>query len=391
MQLLLDLRDVFLLGIEREGGLVLVERLLIFLAGEVGGAEVGEGGGVLRVEAEGAFEDVGGGFGAKFILYPEEVAISAASLLLNRPVKWIEDRREHFMASIQERDQYWDLEIAVDADARIIGVRGQLIHDTGAYVPWGIVLPWITATTVPGPYVIPHLKLDVLSMFTNKVQTTPVRGAGRPEAVTAMERLMDRVARELKLDRAEVRARNLIAAEKMPYAKPLKSRGGQSVVLAVGASMGANAAHLVDLAIMGSAMASIILGLDRPTVGLLNVGTEEIKGVEEVKDAAQILRDSSLPGLTYAGFVEGDGIGRGDVDVVVTDGFTGNVALKTLEGTMRTIVKALFTAIGAPEYKEHADAIMPALLGLYAQFDPDTYGGAILLGTDDTFRLLSTV
>ncbi len=121
---------------------------------------------------------------------------------------------------------------------------------------------------------------------------------------------------------------------------------GQSVVLDVGASMGANAAHLVDLAIMGSAMASIILGLDRPTVGLLNVGTEEIKGVEEVKDAAQILRDSSLPGLAYAGFIEGDGIGRGDVDVVVTEGFTGNITLKTAEGTAKQIGAYLKQAMG---------------------------------------------
>ena len=121
---------------------------------------------------------------------------------------------------------------------------------------------------------------------------------------------------------------------------------GQSVVLDVGASMGANAAHLVDLSIMGSAMASIILGLERPTVGLLNVGTEEIKGVEEVKEAAQILRDSNLPGLAYAGFVEGDGIGRGDVDVVVTEGFTGNITLKTAEGTAKQIAAYLKQAMG---------------------------------------------
>ena len=121
---------------------------------------------------------------------------------------------------------------------------------------------------------------------------------------------------------------------------------GQSVVLDVGASMGANAAHLVDLAIMGSAMASIILGLERPSVGLLNVGTEEIKGVEEVKEAAQILRDSNLPGLAYAGFIEGDGIGRGDVDVVVTEGFTGNITLKTAEGTAKQIAAYLKQAMG---------------------------------------------
>lgn len=173
--------------------------------------------------------DVGGGFGPKGSFYPEYANVAVASQLLSRPVKWIEDRRENFLATHQERDQYWDMEIAVDANAKIIGVRGQLIHETGAYVPWGIVLPWITATTVPGPYVIPHFKLEVVSVFTNKIQTTPVRGAGRPEAVTTMERLMDRVARELKLDPAEVRRRNFIQPDQMPYKVGIIFRDGRPV------------------------------------------------------------------------------------------------------------------------------------------------------------------
>ena len=173
--------------------------------------------------------DVGGGFGPKGSFYPEYINVAVAARVLDRPVKWIEDRRENFLTTHQERDQYWDMEIAVDADAKIIGVRGQLIHETGAYVPWGIVLPWITATTVPGPYVIPHFKLDVVSVFTNKIQTTPVRGAGRPEAVTTMERLMDRVARELKLDRTEVRRRNFIQPEQMPYKVGIIFRDGRPV------------------------------------------------------------------------------------------------------------------------------------------------------------------
>jgi carbon-monoxide dehydrogenase large subunit len=173
--------------------------------------------------------DVGGGFGPKGSYYPEYVNIAVASRLTNRPVKWIEDRRENFLATHQERDQYWDVEIAVDANARIVGVRGQLIHETGAYVPMGVVLPWITATTVPGPYVIPNFKLDVVSVFTNKIQTTPVRGAGRPEAVVTMERLMDRVARELKLDPAEVRRRNFIQPEQMPYKVGIIFRDGRPV------------------------------------------------------------------------------------------------------------------------------------------------------------------
>ena len=173
--------------------------------------------------------DVGGGFGPKGSYYPEYVNVAVASRLTGRPVKWIEDRRENFLATHQERDQYWDVEIAVDADGKILGVRGQLIHETGAYLPMGIVLPWITATTVPGPYVIPNFKLDVVSVLTNKIQTTPVRGAGRPEAVVTMERLMDRVARELKLDRAEVRRRNFIQPEQMPYKVGIIFRDGRPV------------------------------------------------------------------------------------------------------------------------------------------------------------------
>jgi carbon-monoxide dehydrogenase large subunit len=173
--------------------------------------------------------DVGGGFGPKGSFYAEYGAIAAAALQLRRPVKWIEDRRENFLSTQQERDQYWDVEIAVDRDARILGVRGSLVHDAGAYMPWGVVLPWIAATSVPGPYVIPSFRLDVSVAFTNKVPTSPVRGAGRPEAAVVMERLMDRVAREMKLDRAEVRRRNFIAPSQMPYKVGIIFRDGRPV------------------------------------------------------------------------------------------------------------------------------------------------------------------
>ena len=112
---------------------------------------------------------------------------------------------------------------------------------------------------------------------------------------------------------------------------------GESIVLDVGATIGADAEHLVDMAIMGAAMARIVFALERPTVGLLNVGTEEMKGVEVVKEAARILREADLPNLAYHGFVEGDDLGKGTVDVVVIEGFTGNIALKTAEGTARQI------------------------------------------------------
>jgi glycerol-3-phosphate acyltransferase PlsX len=112
---------------------------------------------------------------------------------------------------------------------------------------------------------------------------------------------------------------------------------GESIVLDVGATIGADADHLVDLAVMGAATARILFGVDRPTVGLLNIGVEEAKGLEEVREAGQILREGNFPDLDYRGFVEGDDIGRGKVDVVVTEGFAGNIALKTAEGTARQL------------------------------------------------------
>ena len=174
--------------------------------------------------------DVGGGFGPKAIFYGEDAAVAAAALRLKRPVKWIEDRREHFLSTTQERDQYWSLEIALDANGMLRGVRGTMLHDTGAYLPWGVVMPYIAATTVPGPYVLPAYSLDVTVAYTNKVPTTPVRGAGRPQAVFAMERLMDRAARELGLDPAEIRRRNLIQPSHMPYPVGLTFRDGKPVI-----------------------------------------------------------------------------------------------------------------------------------------------------------------
>src|SRR6201991_3502077 len=120
---------------------------------------------------------------------------------------------------------------------------------------------------------------------------------------------------------------------------------GDSVVLDLGATSGGDARHLVALALMGSAMASVLLNLARPTVGLLNIGTEEIKGHEEIREAGEMLRAMNLPQLDYVGFVEGDGIGKGVADVVVTEGFSGNIALKAAEGTARQISDFLRAAL----------------------------------------------
>ena len=175
--------------------------------------------------------EVGGGFGAKFLMYPEELVCAAASLKLRRPVKWTEDRRENFLATIQERDQYWDAEAAYDADGRLLAIRGRLIHDQGAYTPQGTNLAYNASTAVPGPYLLPSYELKVIVAETNKVPTIPVRGAGYPEGTFVMERLLDHIADERGLDRAEVRRRNLVPPEKIPHVGALKTRAGSPVTL----------------------------------------------------------------------------------------------------------------------------------------------------------------
>ncbi len=174
--------------------------------------------------------DVGGGFGPKYCLYPEEVAIPAAARLLQRNLKWVEDRRETFISSIQERDQYWTVEVAVDSDARLLGVRGKLVHDQGAYAPKPVNLPYNSATAMSGPYILPAYSMDVAVVHTNKVPVSSVRGAGYPQAAFAMERIMDLIAVKLGLDRAEVRRRNLIPPDRMPYTKKLQARSGAAMV-----------------------------------------------------------------------------------------------------------------------------------------------------------------
>jgi carbon-monoxide dehydrogenase large subunit len=173
--------------------------------------------------------DIGGGFGAKLCVYSEDVAVVAAAKLTGRSIKWTEDRREYFTNAVHERDQYWQLEIAVDAQAKVQGIRGKLLHDTGAYTLQDPNIPYNSTSTMSGPYVVPGLSVEVTIAMTNKTPVSSVRGAGYPQAAFAMERLLDLVAREMKLDRAEVRRRNLIPASKMPYRKPLKARSGAAM------------------------------------------------------------------------------------------------------------------------------------------------------------------
>ena len=153
-----------------------------------------------------------------------------------------------------------------------------------------------------------------------------------------------------------------------------------TVMLDAGANAEVEAEWMMQFAVMGSVYSNARYGIERPRVGLLSIGEEPGKGDTLRKKSYELL--SAMDNINFIGNVEGRDIMTPDVDVVVTDGFTGNVALKTLEGTMRSIVKELFASIGEPQYKEHTEALMPALLNLYSKFDPDSTGGAILLGVD---------
>ena len=170
--------------------------------------------------------DVGGGFGPKGPVYPEEMSVAAAAMLLGAPVKWIEDRFESFVSTNQERDQFWDVEAAFTAEGRLLGIRGQLLHDHGACTPTGIQLPQNSTTNLVGPYVLPAYQIDVSLCLTNMVPTSSTRGAGRPQGTFVMERLLDRMAVQLGIGRDEIRRRNLIAPAQMPYATPVVTRDG---------------------------------------------------------------------------------------------------------------------------------------------------------------------
>ncbi len=161
---------------------------------------------------------VGGGFGPKIMMFgPEEVLVPWAAMRLGRPLKWIEDRRENFYATTQERGQLHDAELALTRDGRILGVRDVFLHDTGAYDPYGLTVPINSQCTLLGPYDIPNYYSEFTAVFTNKTTVTPVRGAGRQHGVFVIERLLDAAARELGLDRVEIRRRNLLGPDRFPH------------------------------------------------------------------------------------------------------------------------------------------------------------------------------
>ena len=176
--------------------------------------------------------DVGGGFGAKLIVYPEDVLIPFIARRVARPVRWLEDRLEHMLAATQEREQEHEVTVGFDDEGRLLALRDRFVHDTGAYTPRGLVVPLLTASMLTGPYKIPAVESTFVSRYTHRVPVTPYRGAGQPQAVFVIERVLDLVARETGRDRADVRLANLVRAEDMPWDTGLPNyRGSGHVVL----------------------------------------------------------------------------------------------------------------------------------------------------------------
>src|SRR5262245_41503946 len=179
--------------------------------------------------------DVGGGFGVKIVHpWPEEVLVPWAAIRLGKPVKWVEDRREHFISSAHERAQEHTVRVGFDAQGRVLGLDVRFLHDNGAYTPYGIIVPIISSTQLLGPYKLGSYRVEFHSLYTNTVIVTPYRGAGRVHGCFVMERVMDAVADHCGLDRAAVRLANMIAPEEMPYDQGLMFQDGRGLVYDTG-------------------------------------------------------------------------------------------------------------------------------------------------------------
>ncbi|MFC4564680.1 aerobic carbon-monoxide dehydrogenase large subunit [Nocardiopsis mangrovi] len=175
--------------------------------------------------------DVGGGFGVKIVHpWPEELMVPWAARRLGREVAWTEDRREHFVSAAHERAQRQRVRVGFDDDGRILGLDVRILHDNGAYLPYGVIVPLVTSTQLLGPYKPGAYRVEFHSLYTTTVIVTPYRGAGRPQGVFAMERTMDAIADRLGRDRAQVRAANLIGPREMPYDQGLLFQDGRPLV-----------------------------------------------------------------------------------------------------------------------------------------------------------------
>ncbi len=248
--------------------------------------------------------DVGGGFGVKVIqFYPEEVLVPWAARRLGVPVKWIEDRREHFVGSNHERRQVHHVRVGAGDDGRILALEDRFVHDTGAYCSYGLILPIITAAQLPGPYRLANYRYELRSIFTNTVPTSPYRGAGRPHAAFVMERVIEKVSGELGLDALEVRRRNFVQPGEFPYHVGVTFQDGGPTIYDSGDYPAGLDALLEKL------------DLDRTRA-----------------DLAAMREGGRLVGLGFGAYVEGTGIGPYEGARVTVEP-SGRVRLATGVGT----------------------------------------------------------
>jgi carbon-monoxide dehydrogenase large subunit len=267
--------------------------------------------------------DLGGGFGTKASGYPEDLLVPLAALILNRPVKWTEDRREHLMASAHARHQTHEIALAATRDGTIVGLTDRIWLDLGAYNVWGIVLPYNTVAHLIGPHRIRDMRVDVTAVVTNKAPNAPYRGAGRPETVFAMDRAVDCLARELGIDPAEIRRRNYIRADELPYDLGMPYRDGNPLVYDSGDFPAALEAALSA------------------------AGYDEFR-----REQARLRGEGTYRGIGISGYVEGTGIGPFEGATVKLD-LSGRVvvatgAVNSGQGHETSFAQVAADALGVP-------------------------------------------
>ena len=272
--------------------------------------------------------DVGGGFGVKIMHpWPEEVLVPWAAIRLGREVKWTEDRREHFISSAHERAQEHTVRVGFDDEGRLLGLDVRFLHDNGAYTPYGIIVPIISSTQLLGPYKPGVYRVEFHSLYTNTVLVTPYRGAGRVHGCFVMERVMDAVADAVGVDRAEVRERNMILPDELPYDQGLMFQDGRPLIYDTGdfpASLH-KAMDLVDWA-----------------------------GFEQVREQARAA--GRRVGIGIATYVEGTGVGPYEGAHVRVE-TTGQVVVATGLTTQGQGHETVFAQIAAQELGVGVDRV----------------------------------
>jgi carbon-monoxide dehydrogenase large subunit len=276
--------------------------------------------------------DVGGGFGVKGHVYPEDMLLPFLAKRCGRPVRWLETRREHLLCSCHSRDQVHDAEIGFDGDGRILALRDSFVVDCGAWNPLGVAVVYNTAAHLPGPYRIAHLDIEARVAATNKVPNAPYRGAGRPEATQVTERFIDLIAAKLGLEPAEVRRRNMVPADEMPYSLGIPYRDGEPVVYDSG---------------------------DYPAA--LQKALDALGGIEAFRRRQREARAQGRHiGLGLASYTEGTGVGPFEGATVRIDA-SGKIYVSSGAAAQGQGMETIFAQIAADAWQVSPDDVTVAL------------------------------